>query len=100
MPGGGGRAARSCHVLPAPARRAQARNAFCAVRPPGHHAGPRGVVPSVNDPNGSHGFCLVNNVAVGAAYAVCVRRDTIKRVAILDFDVSVGPAFDRGLTRI
>jgi acetoin utilization deacetylase AcuC-like enzyme len=60
------------------------------VRPPGHHAGPRGVVPSANDPNGSHGFCLVNNVAVGAAYAMCVRREDVKRVAILDFDVRRG----------
>ncbi|GBG00204.1 hypothetical protein Rsub_12985 [Raphidocelis subcapitata] len=68
-----------------------ARNAFCAVRPPGHHAGPRGVVPSANDPNGSHGFCLVSNVAVGAAYAVNVHRHAgIKRVAILDFDVHHG----------
>lgn len=67
----------------------QVRNAFCAVRPPGHHAGPRGVVPSANDPNGSHGFCLVNNVAAGAAYAMNVhRRAGVKRVAILDFDVS------------
>jgi acetoin utilization deacetylase AcuC-like enzyme/ankyrin repeat protein len=46
------------------------RNAFCPVRPPGHHAGPRGVVTSERDPDGSHGFCLLNNVAVGAAYAV------------------------------
>ena len=68
-----------------------ARNAFCAVRPPGHHAGPRGVVPSANDPNGSHGFCLVNNVAAGAAYAMAVhRRAGVRRVAILDFDVHHG----------
>lgn len=63
-----------------------ARNAFCAVRPPGHHAGPQvmharslywltnhavdqGVVTSEHDRDGSHGFCLLNNVAIGAAYA-------------------------------
>lgn len=52
----------------------QARSAFCAVRPPGHHAGPVGVVPSANDPHGSHGFCLLSNVAIGAAYAMNVYR--------------------------
>lgn len=51
-----------------------ARNAFCAVRPPGHHAGPRGVVPSAKDPTGSHGFCLLNNVAIAAGYAMNVHR--------------------------
>lgn len=68
-----------------------AANAFCAVRPPGHHAGPRGVVPSKKDPSGSHGFCLLNNVAIGAAYAMNVHRHRgIQRVAILDFDVHHG----------
>lgn len=38
------------------------RNAFCAVRPPGHHAGTRGLVTCGNDTQGSHGFCLLNNV--------------------------------------
>ncbi|CAM9799296.1 unnamed protein product, partial [Ectocarpus sp. 12 AP-2014] len=38
------------------------RNAFCAVRPPGHHAGTRGLVTCANDGTGSHGFCLLNNV--------------------------------------
>ena len=38
------------------------RNAFCAVRPPGHHAGTRGLVTCGNDAHGSHGFCLLNNV--------------------------------------
>ena len=52
----------------------QARNAFCAVRPPGHHAGPTGVVTCDNDPLGSHGFCLFNNVAIGGAYALNVHR--------------------------
>ncbi|KXZ48263.1 hypothetical protein GPECTOR_29g41 [Gonium pectorale] len=68
-----------------------ARNAFCAVRPPGHHAGPTGVVPSPNDPHGSHGFCLLSNVAIGAAYAMAQHRGAgIRRVAILDFDVHHG----------
>ena len=48
----------------------QARNAFCAVRPPGHHAGPTGVAEFEQQPHGSHGFCLLNNLAIGAAYAV------------------------------
>ncbi|PNH03353.1 tRNA-dihydrouridine(47) synthase [NAD(P)(+)]-like [Tetrabaena socialis] len=68
-----------------------ARNAFCAVRPPGHHAGPTGVVPAPNDPHGSHGFCLLSNVAIGAAYAMSVHRHAgISRVAIVDFDVHHG----------
>ncbi|KAG2494726.1 hypothetical protein HYH03_007240 [Edaphochlamys debaryana] len=68
----------------------KARNAFCAVRPPGHHAGPTGVVPSPNDPHGSHGFCLLSNVAIGAAYAMAMHRSSVQRVAILDFDVHHG----------
>jgi acetoin utilization deacetylase AcuC-like enzyme/ankyrin repeat protein len=69
----------------------KAKNAFCPVRPPGHHAGPHGVVTSRMDPNGSHGFCLLNNVAIGAAYAMSVYRHAgIKKVAILDFDVHHG----------
>ena len=52
----------------------QARNVFCAVRPPGHHAGPTGKVPSQRDPIGSHGFCLLNNLAIAAAYAVNAHR--------------------------
>lgn len=67
------------------------RNAFCVVRPPGHHAGPRGIVSCPNDPDGSHGFCLLNNVAVGAAYARSMyRNDGIKKIAIIDFDVHHG----------
>ena len=67
------------------------RNAFCAVRPPGHHAGPRGIVKCANDPEGSHGFCLLNNVAIGAAYARSMyRNDGIRKVAIIDFDVHHG----------
>eukprot|EP00947_MAST-08B_sp_MAST-8B-sp1_P005845 g5845.t1 len=67
------------------------RNAFCAVRPPGHHAGPWGVTTNPNDPHGSHGFCLLNNVAIGAAYARCVYRHAgVRKVAIIDFDVHHG----------
>uniref|UniRef100_Q02CA3 Histone deacetylase superfamily n=1 Tax=Solibacter usitatus (strain Ellin6076) TaxID=234267 RepID=Q02CA3_SOLUE len=55
-----------------------ARNAFCAVRPPGHHA---------NAARGM-GFCLLNNVAIAARYAQ--RRHGIERVAIVDWDVHHG----------
>ncbi len=54
------------------------RNAFCAVRPPGHHA----------LSHRSMGFCIFNNVAVAAAHARAAHG--IKRVAILDFDVHHG----------
>ncbi|WP_372658922.1 histone deacetylase family protein [Hydrogenophaga sp.] len=53
-------------------------NAFCAVRPPGHHATRAGAM----------GFCFVNNVAVAAKYAL--ERHGLKRVAIVDFDVHHG----------
>lgn len=53
-------------------------NAFCAVRPPGHHA----------EPDQAMGFCLFNNVAIAAAHALCHRG--IRRVAIVDFDVHHG----------
>ena len=55
-----------------------ARRVFCAVRPPGHHA-ERGT---------AMGFCLFNNVAVGAAHAL--EAHGIERVAIIDFDVHHG----------
>lgn len=56
----------------------EASNAFCAVRPPGHHA----------EPGRSMGFCLFNNVAIGAAHARAAHA--IDRVAIVDFDVHHG----------
>lgn len=86
----------------------KARNAFAAIRPPGHHAGPEGLVVdlekkegSANDgKHGSLGFCLVNNVAVGAAYALHVHRSTIQRLAILDFDVHHGNGTEAILQRV
>ena len=68
----------------------EVRNAFCAVRPPGHHAGPMGLVTGEAGGPDSHGFCLLNNVSIGAAYAMNVHREKIKKVAIVDFDVHHG----------
>ncbi len=56
----------------------RAANAFCAVRPCGHHATQRR----------SMGFCIFNNVAVAAAYAL--ERAGLERVAVIDFDVHHG----------
>lgn len=53
-------------------------NAFCAIRPPGHHA----------EREKAMGFCLFNNIAIGAAHAR--KRHGIRRVAIVDFDVHHG----------
>lgn len=52
--------------------------AFCAVRPPGHHAEPDAVM----------GFCIFNNVAIGALHAL--EAHGLARVAIVDFDVHHG----------
>eukprot|EP00939_MAST-03C_sp_MAST-3C-sp1_P001936 g1936.t1 len=62
------------------------RNAFCVVRPPGHHAGVNGLLLGSE----SCGFCIFNNVAIGALYALTEYRDTIRKVAIIDFDVHHG----------
>ncbi len=56
----------------------EARNAFCAVRPPGHHA----------EPERSMGFCIFNSVAIGAQHARAAHG--VKRVAVVDFDVHHG----------
>ena len=54
------------------------KNAFCAVRPPGHHA----------EKNKAMGFCIYNNVAVGANYLI--DKYKLNKVAIIDFDVHHG----------
>ncbi len=56
----------------------EADNAFCAVRPPGHHA----------EPQKAMGFCLFNNAAIGALRAREVHG--LARVAVVDFDVHHG----------
>src|SRR5690242_12622729 len=56
----------------------EADNAFCAVRPPGHHA----------EPQRAMGFCLFNNAAIGALRARAVHG--LARVAVVDFDVHHG----------
>jgi len=56
----------------------RAKNAFCAVRPCGHHA----------TPVRSMGFCIFNNIGVAAAYALETKG--LERVAVIDFDVHHG----------
>lgn len=56
----------------------QIRNAFCSIRPPGHHA----------EHDRALGFCIYNNIAVGVKHALDVYD--LKRVAVVDFDVHQG----------
>lgn len=83
--------AMNAHSLPAARRAAgagilgvdevmsgRAANAFCAVRPCGHHA----------TPERSMGFCIFNNIGIAAAYAL--EKHGLERVAIIDFDVHHG----------
>ena len=58
-------------------RKGEIQRAFCAVRPPGHHA----------EADRAMGFCIFNNIAVGARYA---RKIGYKKVFIVDFDVHHG----------
>ena len=54
------------------------KNAFCSVRPPGHHC----------NQNKAAGFCILNNIAIGAKYLL--NKYKYKKVAIIDFDVHHG----------
>ena len=54
------------------------KNAFCSVRPPGHHC----------NQNKAAGFCILNNVAIGAKYLL--KRYKYKKIAIVDIDVHHG----------
>ncbi|MEX5727759.1 acetoin utilization deacetylase AcuC-like enzyme [Rhodovulum iodosum] len=56
----------------------EAANAFCAVRPPGHHA----------EPNRAMGFCLLGNIGIAARHALDIHG--LSRVAVVDFDVHHG----------
>jgi acetoin utilization deacetylase AcuC-like enzyme len=56
----------------------EVNNAFCAIRPPGHHA----------EPHRSMGFCVFNNVAIATRYAI--ESYGLDRVAVIDFDVHHG----------
>jgi acetoin utilization deacetylase AcuC-like enzyme len=62
------------------------RNSFCCIRPPGHHAGVNGLLQDAE----SCGFCIFNNVAIGALHALTEHKDVVKKVCILDFDVHHG----------
>jgi acetoin utilization deacetylase AcuC-like enzyme len=56
----------------------QLKKVFCAVRPPGHHA----------EPDHAMGFCIFNNIAIGAAYALS--KWNLSRIAIVDWDLHHG----------
>ena len=72
------RAAGAACIAVDAALHGETKRAFCAVRPPGHHA----------THNEAMGFCLFNNVAVAAAHAIATHG--LQRVAIIDFDVHHG----------
>jgi acetoin utilization deacetylase AcuC-like enzyme len=80
-PGSGSAARRAAGALIAAIDAVMAgegRNGFCAVRPPGHHAGRSTAM----------GFCLLNNIAIGALHAR--HHHGLQRIAVIDFDVHHG----------
>jgi acetoin utilization deacetylase AcuC-like enzyme len=60
------------------------KNVFCCIRPPGHHAGRYGSTRGITQ----NGFCLLNNVAIGAYYARV--KYGLRRVAVVDIDAHFG----------
>ncbi|EGC37874.1 hypothetical protein DICPUDRAFT_149504 [Dictyostelium purpureum] len=72
-----------CAAVDAVSRAGYTRS-FCAIRPPGHHAGRYGRTSDAP----SQGYCLINNVAIGAKYASLTAG--YSRIAVVDFDVHHG----------
>lgn len=72
------RAAGACVAAVDAVMRGEDEMAFCAVRPPGHHA----------EPISAMGFCIFNNVAIGALHAL--EAHGLGKVAVVDFDVHHG----------
>ena len=72
------RAAGACTAAVDAVMAGEDTTAFCAVRPPGHHA----------EPAQAMGFCIYNNIAVGALHAL--EAHGLSRVAVIDFDVHHG----------
>jgi acetoin utilization deacetylase AcuC-like enzyme len=72
------RAAGACIAAVDAIMQGAVNNAFCAVRPPGHHA----------EPSQAKGFCFFNNIAIAAKYAL--EHYGLQKVAIIDFDVHHG----------
>ena len=62
----------------------QVENAFCCVRPPGHHSGYQGLLSNAK----SCGFCIFNSIAAGALHALDSHK--CERVAIIDLDIHHG----------
>ena len=55
------------------------RNGFSLIRPPGHHSGVKNTI---------NGFCIFNNIAIGARYLQ--KKYNVKKIAILDYDIHRG----------